>query len=161
MASKLRMQPTMKLASRLALLTALLIAGNLASACSHSVTAPSSVEGSTAGSTALSTNTLWTLRSLQEGTSPEITIADPSKFTLTLTDDGKIQVRADCNRGIGGYTVTGQTLSVGPMAVTRAYCGDDSVDNEFLTLLSGENTLTSAATTLQLSSPRGTLRFAR
>jgi len=151
----------MKISSRLALLTTLLIASNLASACSRAITAPSTVADSPAGSTALSTNTVWTLRSLTQTGSPEITIADPGAFTLTLGDDGKIAVRADCNRGSASYTVSGQTLSVGLMAVTRAYCQSAPLDDQYLALLIGESSVISSANSVQLSSPRGTLRFAR
>jgi hypothetical protein len=87
----------MKIISRLALLTALLIASNLASACTHAITAPSTVADAPAGSNALTTNTMWTLRSMTRAGSPEVTVADPI-FTVTFGDDGKIAVRADCNR---------------------------------------------------------------
>lgn len=151
----------MKISSRLALLTALLIASNLASACSRAITAPSTVADTPAGSNALTTNTMWTLRSIARAGSPEVTIADPGIFTLTFGDDGKIAVRADCNRASASYTVSGQALSVGLMAVTRAYCASAPLDDQYLSLLGGESTVTTGATSVELSSPRGTLRFAR
>ena len=151
----------MKITSRLALLIATLIASNLASACSRAITAPSRVADATAGSSALTTNTVWTLRSLTQAGSPEITIADCGAFTLMFGDDGKIQMRADCNRAFASYTLSGQTLSVGLIASTKAYCASAPLDNQYLALLGGENTVTSSTTTVQLSSPRGTLRFAR
>jgi heat shock protein HslJ len=88
-------------------------------------------------------------------------IENPSLFTLMLTDDGKISTRADCNRASGAYRISGNTLSIGPIASTRAYCATAPVDQQFLMLLGGENMVTTSDSALQLSSPRGTLTFGR
>ena len=88
-------------------------------------------------------------------------IADPSLFTLTLTDDGHVEARADCNRASAGYTFAAPTLSVGLMASTRAYCASAPVDGQYLDLLGGDSVVTASGNALQLSSSRGTLRFAR
>lgn len=78
-----------------------------------------------------------------------------------FADDGRIQARAECNRASASYTLNGQTLSVGLMASTKAYCATALLDDRYLALLGGENVVTSAGNTLQLSSPRGTPRFVR
>lgn len=54
-------------------------------------------------------------------------------FTLRFTADGRVAVRADCNRGHGSWTSGGRhSLQLGPLATTRAYCGDESLDARFL-----------------------------
>jgi heat shock protein HslJ len=143
----------------------LLVVGVTVAACSEATTAavpssPTSVP-SLPQSALIQTNATWTLQSLTETGATEVTIADPSRFTLLLTDDGKAQVRADCNRGVAGYTLTDHTLSVGLMASTRAYCGSASADTQYLALLGGETVVTASDAALQLSSSRGTLRFVR
>jgi hypothetical protein len=45
------------------------------------------------------------------------------------------------------------------MASTQAYCASAPLDGQYLALLGGENVATFDGTTLQLSSPRGTLRL--
>ena len=155
----------MKISARLTPFVGLLVVGLMATACSEATTAvlpssPTSIPSS-AQSALIPTNTTWTLQSLTETGATEVTIADPSIFTLLLTDDGKVQARADCNRASAGYTVTDHTLSVGLIASTRAYCASAPVDGQYLALLGGENVVTTSGADLQLSSSRGTLRFVR
>ena len=155
----------MKFIARLTLFVTSLATGLIVSSCAGATTTalPSSPSSpsSSAQSVMLSTNSMWTLQSLVETGSPEVKIADPSLFTLTLTDDGKVQARADCNRASAGYTLTGQALSVGLMASSMAYCATAPVDRQYLALLAGENVVTASGAALQLSSSRGTLRFVR
>jgi heat shock protein HslJ len=47
------------------------------------------------------------------------------------------------------------------LASTRAYCASAPIDTDYLTLLSGESTVSISGATLQLSSSRGTLTFTR
>jgi len=138
--------------------TALIAALSLV-ACSSTITGPSSVPSAPIASLAIETNVVWHLRSIVSADGSLLTIGDPSLFTLMLTDDGKVSVRADCNRASGGYKVSGNALSIGPMASTKAYCSTAPVDQQFLTLLGGENVVTTSGGGLQLSSPRGTLVF--
>ena len=156
------MTTAMNTSSRSVLFVGPLVLGLLVSACGEATTAsllPSAP--SSTGASVLSTNTTWTLQSLTETGLPEITIADRSAFTLVLTDDGKIQARADCNRASAGYALADNTLSVGLIASTRAYCASAPLDGQYLALLGGENIVTVNGASLQLSSPRGTLRFVR
>ena len=106
-------------------------------------------------------NAVWTLRTLVVADAPPVTIDNPEMFTLTLADGGKLNAKADCNRATGAYTLTANVLSVGPMAVTKAYCPSAPLDDRFLTLLGGNNVVSSSDTTLTLSSPRGSLTFRR
>jgi len=142
------------------LLTSLIAAFSLV-ACSAPTTGPSKVASAPIASLAIDTNAVWHLRSMVGADGSLLTIENPSLFTLVLTDDGKVAARVDCNRASGGYRISGNTLSIGTMASTRAYCTSAPVDQQFLTLLGGENIVTTSDATLELSSPRGTLRFGR
>jgi heat shock protein HslJ len=157
--------PGMKICARLTPFVGLLVVSLMVTACGEGTRTvlPSSPSPTTslAQSAAFPTNTTWTLQSLTETGSTEVTIADPSIFTLVLLDDGKVHARADCNRASAGYTVTDHTLSVGLMASTRAYCASAPIDGQYLALLGGENVVTISDAALQLSSSRGTLRFVR
>ncbi len=101
------------------------------------------------------------LQSLTRADSTTVTISDPQQFTLEFLENNRIAVKADCNRASGGFTLKGTTLTIGPMAVTKAYCGSASLDGEFLSLLGGETVATASPTSLVLSSARGALRFSR
>lgn len=101
------------------------------------------------------------LQSLTRADATTVTISDPQQFTLEFLDNNRIAVKADCNRASGAFTLNGTTLTIGPMAVTKAYCGSASLDGEFLSLLGGETVATVSPTSLVLSSARGALRFSR
>ena len=61
-----------------------------------------------------------------------ITVPDPERYTIRLTDDGKLQARFDCNRGGGEYTISTGKLSFGPMLSTRMACPQDSLDGTYM-----------------------------
>jgi heat shock protein HslJ len=145
---------------RLVHLTALFSALAL-TACGGTPAGPSPAPAAPPASLAIETNAVWHLRSMAGADGTIQAIEDPSLFTLMLTDEGKVTARVDCNRASGGYTISGNALSIGPLASTKAYCGTASFDWEFLTLLGGETTATASGATLQLSSPRGTMTFDR
>ncbi len=66
----------------------------------------------------------------------KISAAVPERYTLLLGDDGRAQVRFDCNRGGGSYTISAGRLSFGPMMATRMACPSDSQDFLFMRDLS-------------------------
>ena len=141
---------------------ALVAAVSLTACQGSSPTAPSSSSTTTpGGALSIDTNTVWKLQSLVRAGSSEATIIDPSVFTLSLAEDKVLRVQADCNRATGGYATNGSTITVGPLASTKAYCASAPIDTDYLSLLSGESTVSISGSTLQLSSSRGTLRFTR
>jgi heat shock protein HslJ len=141
---------------------ALVVAASLTACASTSPVAPSSVATTPAGAQTIEADgAVWQLQSLARAGAAAVTVADPSAFTMSL-NNGALQLRADCNRATGTYTMSGNTLSVGPaLASTKAYCGSASLDTDYLALLSGENTVSISGQTLQLSSSRGALTFGR
>jgi heat shock protein HslJ len=141
---------------------ALVAAVSLTACQGSSPTAPSpSSTTPPGGALSIETNTVWKLQSLVRADLSGATISDPSLFTLSLADDKSLKVQSDCNQGSGAYTTSGSTISIGPLASTRAYCASAPIDTDYLTLLSGESTVSISGATLQLSSSRGTLTFTR
>jgi len=75
----------------------------------------------------------WALVRIQSMGGEVYVPSQPGDFTLRFTADGQVDVRADCNRGHGSWTGDGRSgLTFGPLATTRAYCGDESLDARFL-----------------------------
>lgn len=61
----------------------------------------------------------------------DIVVGNPTRYTITFNADGSYSLRADCNRGMGSYTAAESSLSMSGAALTRAFCGDDSLDTTF------------------------------
>ena len=59
-----------------------------------------------------------------------------TSYTISFLEDNQVSIRADCNVVQGTYAYDGTTLSIQLGASTLAYCGENSLDNLFLTLLS-------------------------
>lgn len=82
-------------------------------------------------------NVEWQWTSFQDSDSPDtqIMVPDPENYTLALFDDGTYYIKADCNSGSGTYTLKGNSLILGPAAITLMACGPESMDGEYLSLL--------------------------
>ena len=101
----------------------------------------------------------WQLVSVAETGNAFVTVGEPERFTAEFGADGRVSLRADCNRGSGGYTATASALTVGPMACTRAYCSSAPLDMTFTKLVSEATTWTAAKGSLKLRSDSGVLRL--
>jgi heat shock protein HslJ len=136
------------------------------SACSQSATRPSSSDGQLgeSGASAVTvTDTLWKLQSIERSGEAIVPVSNPDLFTLTLGADGKMAVRADCNRCVGGYSLTGTAFAVnqGVAACTRAACSSAPLDYEYMTALTTATTVSVNGNTLECVSPSAVLRFTR
>jgi heat shock protein HslJ len=82
-------------------------------------------------------NIVWQWVNLVDrGTSPAktTTIPDPTKYTIAFYPDGTLTGKADCNNFSGTYTQqNGFSIKLGPS--TMAYCGEASLDQQYLKLL--------------------------
>ncbi|WP_305064412.1 META domain-containing protein [Methanococcoides sp.] len=67
-------------------------------------------------------------------------VPDPESYTLTLNSDETYSIKADCNLGSGSYTLEGNELTLASGPMTLAYCGPDSLDSQYLSLLSNVTT---------------------
>jgi heat shock protein HslJ len=122
------------------------------------VTVPPTTGGST-GSAQSSQDILgsWQAVSLIETGGHVVTIDEPTRFTADFTSDGRVALRADCNRCVGGYSTAGTGITVGPMACTKAYCSSAPLDTTFAMLVSDATAWTAAKDTLLLQGKAGLL----
>ena len=62
-------------------------------------------------------------------------IENPKNYILNFTEDGTVNIKADCNNATGSYTVDGSsiTIEIGPM--TMAACPPDSRSDDFIKYL--------------------------
>ena len=132
-------------------------------ACAENATAPSATPAGPPAAAAAMLTGPWKLQSLTRADSTTVTVDRPDLFTLEfLEGDTRLALRVDCNRATGAHTTSGTTLTMGPFALTKAYCAATAAfGDEYVRLLDGESVITAAATSLVLSSPRGTLRFGK
>ncbi|WMW22933.1 META domain-containing protein [Methanolobus mangrovi] len=68
-------------------------------------------------------------------------VPDSKSYTIVFNSDETSPIKADCNVGNGSYTLerSNLILSSGPM--TLAYCATDSLDTQYLSLLSNVTTV--------------------
>ena len=129
----------------------ILLAVVAVAACDESPASPSELVGD-----------VWQLVSIEATGAAPIGIPDPARYTIQFLEAGRVSVRADCNTCGGTYTLNGQTLMAAPsMACTRAACPTMAFENIYMKLLGGESGVSLSGGTLELTSPRGVLRFAR
>lgn len=62
-------------------------------------------------------------------------IDDPDKYTLVLLPNSAYQVKADCNRMQGRYTLEGKQIKIEPGPMTLAECPPGSLYGEYLSHL--------------------------
>jgi heat shock protein HslJ len=82
------------------------------------------------------TGIVWEWTSLtNQSTKQTETIANPENYTITFNTDGALSGKADCNTFTGAYAQeNGFVITLG--ATSMAYCGDASLDQKYLQLLS-------------------------
>jgi len=67
-------------------------------------------------------------------TGEETTVPNPENYTITFNEDGTLVGKADCNTFSGTYSQeNGFSIMLGP--TTMAYCGETSMDTQYLQLL--------------------------
>ena len=119
--------------------------------CTDGVTGPSDVVGGE-----------WRLASMRlAGGTSTFVPEQPGRFTVEFKTDGFIGVRADCNSCGGGYTLAPGTLAVTPLACTRAYCGDTSLDPRYPGYVSGARSWETSDGRLIITADDATLSFSR
>ena len=78
---------------------------------------------------------VWQWTSVTNQTTKETTtVPNPENYTITLNADDTLQGKADCNTFDGTYSrENGLIITLG--ASTLAFCGEASLDQQYLTLL--------------------------
>ncbi|MDX1413682.1 MAG: META domain-containing protein [Candidatus Promineifilaceae bacterium] len=102
-------------------------------------------------------NIVWQWSELVE-TNPagQSVVPDPENYTITFSSDGAASVKADCNMLQLTYTVNGDMLTINMLGPsTMAFCGEDSLDTQYLALLSGVNSWAMSDGRLQLMTNGG------
>ena len=82
------------------------------------------------------TDIVWQWTSVTDKTTNKTTtVPNPENYTIIFRTDGTLTGKADCNSFSGTYsTQNGFTIKLGPS--TQAYCGETSLDQQYLQLLS-------------------------
>lgn len=82
------------------------------------------------------TGVLWQWAGLVE-TAPasQSVVPDPENYTLVLRPDGNLAITADCNMVGGSYTLEGDALTIELGPSTMVFCGEQSLDQQYLKLL--------------------------
>jgi heat shock protein HslJ len=91
----------------------------------------------------------------------KITVPNPERYTILLTDGAKLQARFDCNSGGGAYKISEGKLSFGPLVSTRMACPPGSLDGPYMRDLQRVVSFFIEDSNLYLELPldSGTMRF--
>ncbi len=124
----------------------ILLLGLLALTACNQATSPSELE---------KPQGFWALQALG-GTQ----IPNPQNFTVRFGSDGQLSARVDCNNCTGSYEVSGNLLSISELlACTRAYCGEDSLDREYINALTSASRYVRRDSRLEIQYAGGTMTF--
>ena len=130
----------------------LVIATWILSSCNDGTTDPS-------GASAIQGS--WELQSIQIGDTVIAVAGEPESYTAEFGADGRLAVRADCNRCASAYSTSGTALDIGVLACTRAYCGPESLEGDYVSALDLATSFERSASSLVVRHPGGALRFTR
>lgn len=104
---------------------------------------------------------VWQGTRLADGSNVDVDA--PERYTIEFMPDGRVQLRADCNRGNAGYTTgANRALSLTPAATTKMGCPPGSKDTVFLRQLAevAGYSLVDGGLLLTLKTEAGSMRFA-
>jgi heat shock protein HslJ len=77
----------------------------------------------------------WRLARIQSMDGTEAAPDDRSRYTLEFGAAGALAGRADCNRISGRWTASGESITLGPLAMTRAMCPPGSLSDRYVRAL--------------------------
>lgn len=92
-----------------------------------------------------------------------LTAAAPERYTLEFGSDGRVRVRADCNRGSAAFeTGANRALTLSPIGTTKMGCAPGSQDTEYLRQLAQVDGYrpVDGGLVLTLKGSAGAMRFA-
>jgi heat shock protein HslJ len=136
----------------------LVIATCALASCNDRITDPSDAPGRKPSDVA-GIQGSWDLKSIQNADGTIAVVDEPGRYTAEFGAYGRLSVKADCNRCSSAYSTTGTRLSVGALACTRAYCGDASYDDEYVSALYRAISFERTGSSLVLRHAGGALRF--
>ncbi len=106
------------------------------------ITAPESEEAAVSETAAVPATsadiigTTWQWTDLVETNPAGISVVPtPASYTIAFNEDGTAAILADCNNVTGSYTLENGNISIMMGASTMAFCGEESLDQQYLALL--------------------------
>jgi len=75
---------------------------------------------------------IWVWERFQGSDDRTLVVKEPEKYTLQLVAGGRFNIRADCNRGSGSYTLDGSRLAFRLQIMTMAACPPDSLSDRYI-----------------------------
>jgi len=107
-------------------------------------------------------NTTWQWAELIE-TEPasQSIVPNPENYTLLLSSDGNVSIKADCNMVSGSYSLDDSLLTIELGPSTMAFCGEESLDQQYLRLLTNVEsyTIDNGRLVLELGDGAGRMTF--
>lgn len=82
----------------------------------------------------------WQLVAFESNDGTRVEVDAPENYTITLNEDGTVNVKADCNLCNGVYTIEDNQIELGPQACTRAMCLPDSLFDRYTRVLGAVET---------------------
>jgi heat shock protein HslJ len=99
----------------------------------------------------------WHATAVNNGNAAVSSVPASVDLTATFGTDGQVTGSSGCNTFSGPYTLTGDTISIGPLASTRKACAADAMtlETQYLTALQASKAVELAPTTLGLRDANG------
>ncbi|MFW0870913.1 MAG: META domain-containing protein [Patescibacteria group bacterium] len=105
-------------------------------------------------------DTSWQWDSTVYQNGDEVISEHPELFESRFTADGQFSTGTDCNTASGSYTLDGETITFGPMAVTLMACAGDIQERVYLDDLNQvNNARINAEGLLELETADGTIMY--
>jgi heat shock protein HslJ len=99
---------------------------------------------------------IWQATSYNNGIAGVVTTVPGSEVSMVFSDDGRVSGNGGCNAFNGPYTLSGSSITFGPLATTRRACPSEAInlqEQRFLAALT-------ASTNYEIAGDRLTLRDA-
>ena len=77
------------------------------------------------------TGVVWKWQQTRYNNDTQNVPSDPSQYTIEFKSDGKLNIRADCNRAGGTYSMEGKRITIEQTHSTMAMCPPGSLDQDF------------------------------
>ena len=99
----------------------------------------------------------WHATAVNNGTGGVVSVPAGVDLTATFGADGTVNGFSGCNTFIGPYTLTGDTISIGPLATTRLACAADAMtlETQYLAALQASKAVELSPTNLGLRDAKG------
>jgi heat shock protein HslJ len=68
------------------------------------------------------TGTLWQATMVNNGQEAVVGVIEGTELTATFQEDGTVFGSGGCNNFTGGYTIDGDQIAIGPLAMTMMFC---------------------------------------